>query len=162
MGTINLAALRFGDGVKSDYVRTEYSSSDVISSLTLFAEEHFRGILSLEVIKNDSGVVTVCADGLAYFLKLLLYRVFGRAEIKATVRCQRHEMNVTFDLCGVLIDTDGLFEIAERSGFSIEAEGDFTLRLTLPVKRTNALRVYAGDTNALLRTLYAVFFMKSE
>lgn len=162
MGRIDLSRLRVGDGVPSGYTRTEFSSSDVIKSLTTFSEEHFRGILSLEVVANDSGLVMISADGFAFFLKLLLFRVFGRAEVKATVECERHAMHVTFDLCGVDIETKQLFEVAELSGFSVERLGDSVIRLTTEVKRTTALKIYAGDREALLRHLYAVFFCINE
>ncbi len=158
MATIDLSRLRVGDGVLSDYTLTELSTSSFIKSLSTFSEEHFRGLLSLKVINNDSGIVTVCTDGFAFFLKLLLFRVYGRSEIKATLNCDRHTMSIAFDLQGVKIDLDGLSEIAERSGFSIDT-GDFAINLIAKVKRTHALRVYAGDTEALIRTLYAVFFM---
>ena len=159
MATIDLSRLRIGDGVQSDYTRTEFSSSDVIRSLSTFSEEHFRGILSLEVVSNDSGIITICADGLAFLLKLLLYRVFGRTEIKATVSCERRQMLITLDLGGIEIDLTGMCEIAERSGFKAEITDAFVITLTTEVKRTHALRIYAGDADALLHTLYAVFFM---
>lgn len=159
MGTIDLSRLRIGDGVTNDYTRTELSSSDVIRSLGAFAEENFSGILTLQVTKNDSGIITICAEGLAYFLKLLLYRVFGRTEIKASITCERREMHITFDLCGIDIDKSALIEVAERSGFDVELIGNFVIKLSTEVKRTHALRVYAGDTDAMIRTLYAVFFM---
>ena len=159
MATIDLSKLRIGDGVKSDYTRTEFSTSDVIRSLSAFSEEHFRGILSLAVINNDSGIITICADGFAFFLKLLLYRVFGRTEIKTTVNCERCQMHITLDLCGIEIDTTGLCERAERSGFRAEIPNGSMIKLTTDVKRTHALRVYAGNADTLLHTLYAVFFM---
>ena len=158
MATLDLSKLRVGDGVLSDYSLTELSTSSVIKSLSAFAEEHFRGLLKLEVVNNDSGIVTICTDGFAFFLKLLLVRVYGKSEIKATLNCDRHTMSITFDLCGVAVELDGLTEIAERSGFSAERTDDFVIKLTASVKRTHALRVYAGDTEALIRALYATFF----
>lgn len=159
MATIDLSRLRVGDGVLSDYTLTELSTSSFIKSLSTFTEEHFRGILSLDVTNNDSGIVTVCTDGFAFFLKLLLFRVYGQVEIKASLNCDRHTMTIEFDLGGARIDTSGLSEIAERSGFAIELTGDFAIKLIAKVKRTHALRVYAGDTEALIRALYASFFM---
>ena len=162
MGTIDLSRLRIGDGVTSDYKRCDLSSSDVIRSLSAFAEENFRGILSLDVEGSEGGIITICADGLAFFLKMLLYRVFGRAEIKATVVGERREFHITFDLCGVQIERDGLLEIAERSGFKGEVIDEYKIRLSTPVKRTHALRVYAGDADAISRALYTVFFINFD
>ena len=159
MGRIDLSKLRFGDGVMSDYKRSDFSASDVIRSLSTFAEENFFGILSLSIEKSEGGIITICADGLAFFLKMLLYRVFGRTEIKATVIGERNQLHITFDLCGIEVATDGLLEIAERSGFTAEIIDEYKLRLTTPIKRTHALRVYAGDADAISRALYAVFFM---
>ncbi len=162
MGRIDLSRLRIGNGVPSSYRRTECSTSDVIKSLTTFSEEHFRGILSLEVTAHESGQIMIAADGFAFFLKLLLYRVFGRAEVKATVECERYAMHITFYLCGVDIETAQLFEVAEHSGFTVECCGDAVIRLTTEVKRSNVLMVYAGDQDVLLRHLYAVFFCINE
>ena len=159
MGTIDLSRLRIGNGVASDYTRTEFKSTDIIKSLCTFSEEHFRGILNVEIENNDSGMITVAADGFAFFLKMLLYRVYGRAEVKATVNCERRAMHVTFDLCGIDIDTAGLFEIAENSGFAVTVLGDSVFRLTTEVKRTSTLKVYASDAEAFLRYLYATFFI---
>ena len=159
MGRIDLSRLRFGDGVMSDYKRSDFSASDVIRSLSAFAEENFQGILSLDVERSEGGIITICADGLAFFLKMLLYRVFGRTEIKATVVGERNQLHVTFDLCGSAIEMDGLLEIAERSGFTAELIDEYRIRLTTPVKRTHALRVYAGDADAISRSLYTVFFI---
>ena len=89
-------------------------------------------------------------------------RVFGRAEIKATVVGERREFHITFDLCGVQIERDGLLEIAERSGFEVEIIDEYKIRLSTPVKRTHALRVYAGDADAISRALYTVFFINFE
>lgn len=159
MGTIDLSRLRIGNGVISDYSRVELKSSDLIKSLRTFADEHFRGIFSAEVLDNDSGILTICPDGLAFFLKMLLFRVYGRAEVRATINCEREIMHVTFDLRGVSIDTAGLFEIAERSGFEITILDDSVFRITTAVKRTSTLKVYAGDADVFLRHLYAVFFI---
>lgn len=159
MGTIDLSRLRIGDGVPSSYTRTGYSTSDVIKSLTVFSEEHFRGILSLEVVKNEGGLVMISADGLAFFLKLLLCRIFGRTEVRAAIECERSTMHITFDLSGVDIDTTHLFEVAELSGFEVAIPGDSAIRLTTEVKRTSVLKVYAGDADAFLSHLYEVFFM---
>ena len=68
-------------------------------------------------------------------------------------------MHVTFDLCGIDIDTAGLFEIAENSGFAVTVLGDSVFRLTTEVKRTSTLKVYASDAEAFLRYLYATFFI---
>ena len=159
MATIDLSSLRVGDGVLSDYSLTELSTSSFIKSLSTFSEEHFRGLLSLDVITNDSGILTVCTDGFAFFLKLLLFRVYGRSEVKATLNCDRNTMSIAFDLGGVKIDLDGLGDIAERSGFTIDSTDDFAIKIIAKVKRTHAIRVYAGDTEALIRALYASFFM---
>lgn len=161
MRKIDLSRLRVGNGVGSDYVRTELTTSDVIRSLCTFSEEHFRGILTVNVINNDSGIVTVCADGLAFFLKMLLCRVFGRTEVTATVNCGRRELHVTLDLGGTSIDTEGLFEIAEHSGFQAELIEDCVIKITTAVKRTSALAIYAADREVFLRALYAAFFMNN-
>ena len=162
MGRIDLSRLRIGDGVGSDYKRTELSSSDAIRSLSAFAEENFSGLLSFEVERNEGGIITICADGLAFFLKMLLYRVFGRSEIHATVRGERTALSITFDLCGAVIDTDGLAEIAERSGFATELIDGGKIKLVAPVKRASVLRVYAGDADVISRSLYTVFFINFE
>ena len=159
MGTIDLSRLRIGDGVIRDYTRTEFKSSDLIKSLLTFSEEHFRGIFSIEVLNNESGIITISPDGLAFFLKMLLFRVYGRTEVRATINCERRVMHVTFDLGGADIDTSGLFEIAEKSGFEVTVLGDGQFMLDTEVKRTNVLKVYAGDVDAFLRYLYAAFFI---
>ncbi len=161
MGTINLSRLRIGDGVISDYARTEFKSSDVIKSLVKFSEEHFRGILAVDVENNESGLVNISADGLAFFLKMLLCRVYGRAEVKAAINCERRVMHVTFDLCGVDIDTTGLFEIVEKSGFEVSLLSGTVFKISTEVKRTSVLKVYAGDAEMFLRHLYAIFFMNN-
>ncbi len=159
MGTIDLSRMRIGDGVESDYTRTELKSTDMIKSLCTFSEEHFRGIFSLEIENNDSGTIIIAADGFAFFLKALLCRVYGRAEVKASVNCERCAMHITFDLCGIDIDTASLFEIAEKSGFTVTVLGDSVFKLTTEVKRSATLTVYAGDAEAFLRYLYATFFI---
>lgn len=142
----------------------DFSLIDVVSSLSEFIREHFRGLAEVSYDIQDTRKVKIAPEYLAYFLRLLLKEINGRefVKIKAFVFDGNLNVDIKFDN-PVFIRREELAPLllsAKDAGFYVTAsENGFLLKAEV-LDTVAAMFVYANDADTLKSILAKIFFDK--
>ena len=113
---------RLSDKVPDNEVRTAAEVNILTGVIDDFLYANFKGAYSMEKVITEDGYITVSMDYLAYFLRILLTDIYGRAllKIKAVSTAGKYQLEFSY---GTIRLTEGeeleLSRIAETAGFKV-------------------------------------------
>lgn len=144
-----------------DYFKQSFSCYDFFNSVYKFLMGNFEGAITIDFPKSFKGAVNVSPRGFAYFIRVLLTEIFGNALVRGEFNIYDGEVVFSLKVPITLKCLPELKSIAQKSGFSFEAEeGSITLR-TKCIEDT-MLYVYAQDKLSFINYLYEVFLTPAK
>ena len=141
-----------------DFSIKRFSCYDFFASTQRFIEHNFEGAIKIEFPERFTGFVNIAPKGFTYFIRVLLSEIYGDSLAQAKIYVSERDVTVSISKVGGLRSYSKLENIAVRSGFSFERDGD-TLILKTPLRINQELFIYANDILKLLNYFYEVFLM---
>lgn len=139
-----------------DYSKQRFSCYDFFRSVYQFVTRNFEGAITLDFPESFDGTVNISPRGFAYFLRVLLAEVFGNALVRTRFNVSDNVVSFTLSVPEDLKCISTLKAIAEKSGFSFEAENGKIILSTESLYDAT-LYVYAHDILKFIGYLYEVF-----
>ena len=144
-----------------DFSLRRFSCFDFFNSIHKFIDHNFRGAIRISFPDSYKGFVHISPRGFAYFLSALLSEIYGNSMVEADVAASESYVVITIKGIGTPNRKNQLFDIAERSGFSVSEEHG-ALILKTSVFMTQEIFVYANDMLELVNYFYEVFLAQNE
>ncbi len=154
----NICKYRISDREPTEYKKTRLSVADFTYSLSTFIYEHFRGAIDLITDGLPFGAVNVSADGLAYFIRLLLTEIYGKYKVMASIHCSQTSIQLQIFHRERSLNFDYMIKVAEMSGFRVVENTDGCTLLTTEVIPEKRPVFYAISRFIFKKCLYNMFF----
>ena len=149
----------------SSYVARPYMTRRITDMICDFLNEYSFDAFLLERESDELGYITVCAEGLAYFIKSVFSAVFGKSVISIVFSSSEDQYHLRFSFkTPTLLDNDtiqNLRSIAHASGMTLTAgaiDGETILQLKAAKRPAYHFSVYARGDNDMARALRVIFF----
>ena len=94
--------------------------SNLTISLHSFLYNNFRGALSINFVGEPFGSVNICPQGIAYFIKLILFEAHGDTLIKANFTSTQRKFTIEIQHQLGNRDLSYMMKVARMSGFDEE------------------------------------------
>lgn len=149
----------------ASYIARPYLTRRVTDMICDFLNEYYYDAFELERETDELGYITVSAEGLAYFIKVVFTTVFGKSLIKIVFSSSedQYQLRFTFNTPTRLDDDaiSNLRSIAHASGMTLTAgtlDGETILQLKAAKRPAYHFSVYARGNNDMTRALRVIFF----
>ena len=156
---INYRFRRMSDTAPNEFKLERIAVADLTTAIGDFVLENFRGAMTVEKPPIDSGYITVCPRGFAYFLKLLLNEIYGEGMLRARIVTENGRVEVIIELPDAQKRIDAILSVATASGFSVERPKDGEIILYANTAKDKSLSIYAVDFVKFKRYLNEIFFL---
>lgn len=154
------------EGMPDEFIRTTLPTSSIYRAVEEFFDEYFRGAVIMEGNRYTPGYIEISPDGLAFFFKLLFKAAFGESTVKVNVSSENFVYLIYAEWKKrKIISEKEVFELknaARLSGFDIDFCHDgeiYRANLSVRLKITKAITIYANSLEALRNALTRVFFL---
>lgn len=154
----SIAKHRISDKEPTEYKKSTLSVADFTYSLSTFIHEHFRGAIELSTDGLPFGSLSVCADGLAYFIRLLLTEIYGKYKVRAFIHCSQSTVELKIFHSERSVDFEYMIKVAEMSGFRLAENGDGCTLLVADVIPERRPVFYAISRFIFKKCLYSMIF----
>lgn len=154
---------KISDAVPTRLETNKISIRDFSKTLKKFLEDNFSGLATVEIEIHDKFDcnISVCADYVAYFCKLLLSYCHNKAFLKLTTRCTKEEYSIHIESdCSwplTMLENADLVKSAKNAKFNAVLT-DNGLLITSPVQTVTRYAVFAISSNILEDKLHEIFF----
>ncbi len=155
---------KISDAVPTDPTMHRISLAVFAETLKSFLEENFAGAVKVDIHMNTKleCYASLSPEYVAYFCKLLLSYLHGKALLNVIVDCAQNELRVRFEIDREwLLDrrqTADLIRAARNARFDVTLS-DCGLLLTREVNMNYVYSIYAISTDILRAKLHEIFFV---
>lgn len=164
MNELNIHML--SKGMPDEFIRTTIPTSSIYRAVEEFFDEYFRGAVIMDGDRYTPGYIEISSDGLAFFFKLLFKAAFGESTVKINVKSENfiYEINAEWKKRRIISEKE-IFELknaARLAGFEVAFDdGDefYRVNLSVKLKITKAITIYAKSLETLRTALTRVFFL---
>ena len=135
------------------------------SAVRMFIDERFRGAAVASYANISSQSVLICADYAAYFLKMLLFYVYGREMLTISAESNDEALSIIISAENYLpltqSEMNSLIRLARNAGMEIYPDKK-SIRLTVAFSPAQVRRVYAVSVSdgekLMVKKLVEIFY----
>lgn len=152
--------------IPDEFITKTVSVGDIFEATDEFFDDNFRGAITVDNELTADGYVNISPDGFAFFHKVLLNAIFGESVVRLRMLCENScfLVEARWKVYKSISNSDLalLRSTANLSGFSMtlnEDEKEGKLTLSMPIRATPYLAIYAVSIAKMREAFTRVFFL---
>ena len=153
------------DALPVDPTRKLISAKEFYSAIRMFVDERFRGAAVANHAEISSQSVLICTDYAAYFLKMLLFYIYGREMLTISAESTDEKFSIIIsveqDLSLTQSEMSSLIRLARNAGMEIYPDSK-SIRLVAAFSPAQIKRIYAvsitDGKKTMLKKLVEIFY----
>ena len=137
------ALFKLADKIPESFKIEKMSSADFAYTLNTFIYENFRGAIDVVTDGFPFGSVAIAPEGAAHLIRLILKEVYGKYLARASILLGQDEIKIRIAHRERSLNIDYITKIAEKSGFTVIEDDEYTLLLSAKVTPERRPVLYA-------------------